>query len=386
MNKIRVALIHNIIAPYRHKIFEALSQEKSLDLHVYFCSETHGNRKWPVRKSKNYKNEVLNGITIQFGSEMYYHINLTILSILIREKFDLVIIGGSTDFTNQIAFLLSKIQKTPILLWTEGIENAESTLGKVIRPMKKYVIKNSDALIVPSTKSRDYHVKMGANPKKIFISPNIVDNEYFIQKRKIYHQNKELYKKNISLCDKKIILFVGSLIERKGLEFLLKAYKILKNKMDFISLVIVGEGVLKNELQNLCTKEKIKDVHFTGWLDEDKIMYYGISDVFVIPSLEDLCPLVINEAMCCELPVISTIKVGCALDMIKEGKNGFVVEDKNVNQLYESLEKVLNNDPAFMGKCSLEIIKTNYTTKNVIEGFLSAIEYSLKTNENYKSL
>ncbi|HII84309.1 MAG TPA: glycosyltransferase family 4 protein [Methanobacterium subterraneum] len=378
MKKVKVALIHNIISPYRHPIFEALSQEQSLDLHVYFCSETHGNRKWPVQRSEKYKNEILKGITIPVSKVMYYHINPIIISVLKKEKFDIVIIGGSTDFTNQLSFMISKILKTPIILWTEGIANTESTLGKIISPIKKYIIRNTNAIIVPGTKSRDFHISLGADPKKIFISPNVVNNEYFIEQSKFYRQNKEFHKAKIGLSNKQIILFVGRLISIKGLEYLLNAFKILKCDKNSVALVIIGDGVLENKLKSICIEENIEDVYFTGWLDDDKIMYYGISDVFVLPSLKDLCPLVINEAMCSGLPVISTKNIGCAVDMISNGKNGFLVDKQDVQQLYESLIEILNNDPDMMGGYSLKIIKKYYSINNVVEGFMSAIEFSLE--------
>ncbi len=377
MEKKKIALIHNIISPYRQPLFESLSNENSVDLYVYYCAKSHKNRKWNSSINNNYKNEVLGGITLPFSNELYYHINPSIIYKLLKEKFDIIIIGGSTDFTMQVAFLISKLTKTPIILWSEGFEGTKSFLGKFISPITNFLIKRADAVIVPGTKAFDYHIKLGAHPNKIFIAPNTVDNKFFIKNYKLCKKKKEILKKEMGLEGKKIILFVGQLVERKGVKYLLKAYKILKDNFNDLSLIIVGSGPIRNNLTEICKNEDIEDVEFTGWLSEDKLLYFSIADVFVLPSLQDLCPLVLNEAMCCELPIVTTNMVGCAIDMVIPGENGFIVKIKDPNQLYISIKKILTNDHTNMGKMSLNIIKNNFLIEHSVEGFMKAIMYSI---------
>ena len=377
MKKYKVTLIHNIISPYRVPLFEGLSEHPSIDLFVYFCAKTHKERKWDILESDRYKYEILSGITLEiFGIK--YHINPSIISKLIKGKYDVVIIGGNTDFTTQAAFIISKLLKTPTILWSEGIESAQSLLGKVISPLTKYIVRNVDAVVVAGTMSRDFNIKNGARQEKIFIAPNIVDNEMFIKQSLKSKKEKERFKQELNIQNKKIILFVGQLIKRKGVEYLLKAYKKIKNDYDDVCLVVIGDGVLKNELEDICIKEHIKDVRFTGWVSEEqKIIYYSIADLFVLPTLEDVWGLVINEAMCCGLPVISTKAAGCAQDMIIPGENGFIVDAANIDQLYSSMKKIILDDEVAkkMGEKSLEIIENRFSLSKMVNGFVSAIEY-----------
>lgn len=380
MKKIRVALIHNIIAPYRQPLFQHLSDHELIDLTVYFCSKSHKNRKWDVKISDSYKNEIMNGFTISFNdNEFTYHLNPSIVHILTREKYDVVIIGGATDFTTELAFFTSKILKIPVILWSEGFEGTQSILGKIISPISNYIIKKADAIIVPGIMARDYHIKIGASQNKVFLAPNIVDNHYFIENSELYRKKKNEIKKDLQMDNKKIILFVGQLIERKGVEYLIDAFQMLKKDMNDILLVIVGDGPLNNKLKEICFEKNIdNDVIFTGWLSDKKIVYYSIADVFVLPSLEDLCPLVINEAMSCALPVITTKMVGCSFDMIKNGENGFIINIKDSYSLYESLNRILRNDFSAMGEYSMNIIKNNFMIENSVEGFVDAINYVIR--------
>ena len=384
MKRYKVALIHNIISPYRVPLFEGLANHPSIVLAVYFCAKTHKERKWDILESDRYNYEILSGVTLEFFG-IIYHINPSVISKLIREKYDVVIMGGGTDFTTQAAFIISKLLKTPVMLWSEGIEGAQSLLGKVISPFTKYIVRKVDAVIVPGTRSRDFHIKMGAVQEKIFIAPNIVDNEMFIKESLRFKKEKEGFKQGLNIQNEKIVLFVGQLIKRKGVVYLIKAYDKLKSEYDDVCLVIMGEGDLKNELEEICIKEDIKDVHFTGWVSEEqKIIYYSIANLFVLPTLKDLCPLVINEAMACGLPVISTKTAGCAVDMIIPSENGFIVDAANVEQLYLGMKEIILDEERArkMGEKSLDIIESRFSHDKMINGFVSAIE--CVCNENQK--
>jgi len=379
MEKYKVAFIHNIIAPYRVPLFEHLSRHPSIELFVYFCANTHKNRRWGVLESNKYDYKVLQGVTlILFGYN--YHVNPSIVSKLIKGKYDVVILSGNPDFTTHIAFLTCKLLKIPVIWWSEGIENSQSMAGKLINPITKYIVKNVNSIIVPGNLSLNFHVKMGAEFDKIFLAPNTIDNDLFIKNSSQIKKDKSEFKRSLNFDNKEVILYLGQLIEVKGVEYLIKAYNMLKQEHDEICLNIIREGVLKDKLEKMCIENNIKDVYFKGWVSEEmKYIYYSTSDLFVLPTLDDVWGLVINEAMCCGLPVISTKAAGASWDMIIPEENGYVVEPSNLDQLYLAMKNIMEDKflRDKMGKKSLEIVKTKFNIANMINGFVSAIEYSL---------
>lgn len=382
MKKYKVAFIHNIISPYRIPLFEELSAHPLIDLYVYFCAETHKNRKWDVPKCGNFNYSVLSGFTLEF-SEVKYSVNPSIVLNLIKGKYDVIIISGNSDFTTHVTYFTSKLLRIPTIWWSEGIESTQSKLGKLISPLTKHIVKNVDAVIVPGSLSKKFHIKLGANPETVFLAPNIVNNKEFFESHSKFKPYVEQFKQKFNFPNKKIILYVGQLIQRKGVEYLIDAYALLKNEYNNVCLVIVGDGVLKRELEKKCHDLHIQDIVFTGWVSEDqKIMYYSISDLFVLPTLEDVWGLVINEAMCCGLPVISTTKAGCSTDMITPSKNGYIVESSKTDQLYSAMKKIVESEDLRikMSEKSLEIIKTNFSMDNMIFGFVSAIEHCCFSN------
>lgn len=378
--KHKVALIHNIVAPYRIPLFQGLAKHPALDVCVYFCAKTHEERKWNILESDQYDHTILQGVTFELPG-IIYHINPSIVLRLLKGKYDAVILGGISDFTTQVAFFITKIINVPVILWSEETGIKQSLLRRIANTFKKHIVRNVDTIIVPGTMSRNFHTEMTSAPERVFVAPNIVENELFIKKSSELRKEKEKLKQELGIGNQKMILFVGQLIERKGVEYLIRAYRRLKREHSDICLVILGDGALKSDLENVCANNGIKDVRFTGWVSEEaKIVYYSVADIFVLPTLEDVWGMVVNEAMACGLPLVSTKSSGSAVDMIMPGENGLIVDAEDVEQLYSAMKTIISNEELAkkMGSKSLEVARNRYNLGNMVEGFVSAIEHAIK--------
>lgn len=169
-----------------------------------------------------------------------------------------------------------------------------------------------------------------------------------------------------------MVLSVGQFIYRKGFDVLIKAAgKIEKN----VGIYIVG-GEATEEYTMLKEELGLENVHFVGFKRKEELAdYYKAADLFVLPTREDIWGLVINEAMAYGLPVISTDRCVAALELIKDGGNGFVVEAGSVERLAERMNEVLKNDDACrkMGVRSSEQIKS-YTIEKMVDKHLKILE------------
>ena len=379
MKKYKVALITNIPSPYRIPLFEKIAEHPSVDLCVYFTAVSEKNREWSVELSDKFNYKVLPGFTLKYrGKDLFsYHINLSIIQELIRNDYDVVIAGGYSSFATQISFFLCKVRNIPFILWSGSTVNEPSPLRKLSAPLVKLVVRHCDAFVAYGTRAKEYLVSLGASPEKVFIAYNTVDTD-FLKWQRLKHKNKkEELKDKLEIKNKMIVLYVGQLIERKNVKTLIMAYSKLKNELD-VALLIVGDGTQKNELKNSCIKNKISDVFFVRFKQKEELpQYYAIADLFVLPSTQEVWGLVINEAMCCGLPVISTKAAGCTEDMIMPGENGFIIDAIDVEQLYSAMKEILLDDELArrMGERSLEIIESGFRLDKMINGFVSAIEY-----------
>ena len=173
----------------------------------------------------------------------------------------------------------------------------------------------------------------GVNPKRIQLVHNGVDLE-FIDSLKV----DEKYENSI--------IYVGRLAPHKHVDDLIYALKILKNEISNIKLRIVGNGIEKDNLTKLVTKLGLeKNVEFLGELDyKNVIMEIKKSNVLVLPSTREGFGMVLAEAGACNVPVIA-YRTGGVVEVVEDGKNGFLVESHNIDVLTEKIQFFLfNND------------------------------------------
>ena len=145
------------------------------------------------------------------------------------------------------------------------------------------------------------------------------------------------------LMKKYDVLFVGRLVQQKGIIFLLEAVSILQKKYKkIIRVAVVGDGPLKKELIKVCEELKIKDsVEFLGFQrDVDQIM--RSSRILVLPSRWEGFGLVLLEAMKNKLPIIAT-NVGGIPEIITDGHEGILVPKENPKILANSINRLLEN-------------------------------------------
>jgi glycosyltransferase involved in cell wall biosynthesis len=275
-----------------------------------------------------------------------------------------------------MATLLMRIKRKKwILLSDGGWIQPESFVKKAI---KKFFIRKAAAYLVSGTAAKEHLEHYGARTKRIFNAYFTCDVEHFQSASSL--GEKECQQVCDSLELKKVVfLYVGQFIKRKGLINLLQAYRKLEREGLETSLLLVGSGPLRSELERQVLQQELGSVRFAGFVRaEDLPKYYGLADIFVFPSLNDIWGLVVNEAMASGLPVIATDKVGAAKDLVEEGVNGFIVRAGDTEALYKRM-RVLGTSPrlrGFFGEKSREII-SRWTNKEAVDGFLQAIEYAV---------
>lgn len=142
---------------------------------------------------------------------------------------------------------------------------------------------------------------------------------------------------------KKVVLFVGRLAEKKGVTYLIEAMR----QVDAM-LVIVGTGPLEEELQREAADMKEKILFLGAKNHRELQIVYGSADVFVAPSVtasdgdQEGVPTVIMEAMASQLPVVASRSGGIEY-LIQDGVTGLLCEEKNVQQLADCINSLLND-------------------------------------------
>jgi glycosyltransferase involved in cell wall biosynthesis len=222
-------------------------------------------------------------------------------------------------------------------------EKAMLRFNFVLRSYEKKLMKRSDALIAVSKYTVNELTELyGIEKEKIHVIYNGVD----VDKFKPRPNRAELRQEFCLKKDKKIVLFVGRLYHRKGLEILLRSIPPVLKEYDDVNFVISGKGFKQKELslRNLTKELGIEDyVTFLGYVPDEKLPHlYSASDIFVLPAIYENFPFAILEAQSTGLPVIST-KVGGIPEFLVTNENGLVIDPGNESQLTQGILTLLQD-------------------------------------------
>jgi len=172
----------------------------------------------------------------------------------------------------------------------------------------------------------------------------------------------------------KTLLYVGSLIGRKGLDLLLPA---LAETDHEIRLIVVGEGSEEQVLRRQAEECKITDrVIWKGYLEGDALRQcYQESDAFILPTREDCYGLVILEAMCASLPVIASQYADGAFDLMEDGVQGRIVDPYNTAELAQAVNEIFADPKKLCQMQEASYIRAQqFAIPVVAEGFYEALD------------
>ena len=247
--------------------------------------------------------------------------------------------------------IVQSIFKKPYIVTGHGGDVTSLNKG-IFRKLKIRCLKKANRVTVVSA-----HLKSKVQQLVPEINPDVISMGVDISKF-----GKQYYVPNyFGRGDKKVVLFVGRLAEKKGVTYLIEAMK----SIDAL-LVIVGDGPLRGDLEKQALSIRNKVIFLGAKTHEDLKAIYASADVFVIPSVttkdgdQEGFGLVMLEAMASGLPVIASNSGGITQLIINE-VNGLLCEEKCVKELVNGIKRILEDDELYC-----EIINN---TGNMIEKY-----------------
>lgn len=351
----KLIILTEIIAPYRIPIFNALAAREELDLHAVFLSETDFSlRQWRVyREEIKFSYQVLKSFRRRVAG---FNVLLTlgVRDALDRYNPNVILAGGYNYLAMWQAQQWARDHRTPLLLWSESNSRDFRNSFWPVEFAKRKFIERCHGYVVPGTSAAAYLASFGVAKEKICVAPNAVDVERFAtgaeQARLDPGQRERLG------LPAQYFLYVGRFVRSKGIYDLLAAYAKLPAEICRVTgLVFVGDGEERGELSRRSRKVQTGCVIFPGFVQRDELAaYYANANALVFPTHSDPWGLVVNEAMACGLPVITTDAPGCTADLVCDGMNGCVVPVGDPDRLSQAMLTLANDPPLRrrMGKAS----------------------------------
>lgn len=313
------------------------------------------------------KSDFANGwITIPFPKGLYKMIR--------KVKPDLLIAEGFFQFTPW-AVVYAFLHRKPLLIAYERTAHTERNCPLWRRLYRRFIGLFVSGYVVNGQLTKAYLMTQGVKEKNIFAGAMCADSAELAAKTTAL-QPEEIDKTMSSIFGAKpsgiTFLFVGRMISLKGIDYLIKDWSkhIATHSED--RLLLVGGGP---ELDNNKQLAKgIPSVIFAGEVDYSEIYkYYAVSDVFIIPTLEDNWSLVVPEAMACGLPISCSIYNGCHPELVHRDVNGTTFDPLIESSVIEALDYFHHINLKAFGKASREI-ERDYNPEKTAKNIMKAVK------------
>lgn len=296
---------------------------------------------------KGKKYEVIDGIKVyrfdMLSKPLGNPIIPGMLSSLIKKcgEFDVIHVHNEHSFASNICASVKTYFKMPLIVSCHGQLKFDSSFKDLIeriysKTLGAQVFKKADRIIALSNLDKEYISSLGIQPDKISVIPNAVDLSR-------YHNPMPLKLRDFDFEGKRVVLFVGPIIRRKGPHILIQAIpKIVKDFPDVVFL-FVGEGNFKEEAEKLASILRVeKWTHFTGRISDLKLAQaYRRSDIFVLPSFSEGVPYSILDAYVFSKPVVSTLTPCIAEYLVN---NALLIPTGDVDALASAIRLLLTDE------------------------------------------
>jgi len=263
------------------------------------------------------------------------------------------IIHCNWSLSGLAAYLSKFVHKTPYIITVQGSDVFKTINIPVVRNVIGLALRKASHIIALSNELKNATIRFGVPAERITVIPNGVNISQFPVGPKDGRKNQ--------------LLFVGSLIERKGVSYLIEAMSVLKASYPDLQLIIVGEGKDRNVLEAL-TKQLDLDgnITFIGTQSQEHVSeLMRESRLFILPSIEEGQGVVLVEALASGTPCIGS-RVGGIPDVIMP-EVGKVVDARDVQGLSEAIESFLFDDDLWKATSKNARIRaeTNYDWNSI---------------------
>ncbi len=381
MNQKKHRLLYIVSHPiqYQAPLLRLISQTSDMEITTVF----YWDKKAEARFDEGFNRTVEWDVPLLSGYQ-YFYLNacaksekkiqklLALWKMIDSKKYDIVWTHGYADFYTIAAIFFAKLKGLKVFVRGESMLFDKTHIAFKKKLLFKILNKFVDRYLSIGTHNRNFYFKNGICEKKVFLCHYAVNNDYFRGK---YLQTKDkigTLKLGLKLdTDRPIILYASKFITRKHPIDLLNAYFLLSTDGSEPKpyLLLIGTGETYGSVLAKAAEKKWDSIRFLGFKNQSELPdYYALADILVLPSERENWGLVVNEAMNADCAIIVSDQVGCAVDLVQEGANGYIYPARDVTILSHYLSQLTSNPERCekMKIKSSEIISTWGLTESVM--------------------
>ncbi|TWU27163.1 GDP-mannose-dependent alpha-(1-6)-phosphatidylinositol dimannoside mannosyltransferase [Novipirellula galeiformis] len=349
-SKPSVAFVTSHPIQYQVPVFRHLAQRDDMEFQVLFAmlpdAAAQGagfsvDFQWDVPLLEGYQYSVLKNVSADPGVTHYRGCDTPgIAAELKQRKTDVVIVNGWVVKTCLQTLWACKRLQIPCIV--RGEANLLRPRAWWKKTVQKRLVRQFDAFLPIGTANREFYRNYGVLDSRMFDAPYCVENDRFTLAATAAAPQRDTLRLAWGIpTDSLCLLFCGKFETKKHPLELLHAFEKAYHSSSNLHLLMVGDGELRRECQRFAEAKSLP-VTFAGFLNQSEIVdAYVAADTLVLPSDHgETWGLVVNEAMACGLPAIVSDQIGCAFDLIVNGKTGWVFPFGQWDQLAELMVQV----------------------------------------------
>ena len=364
-----MAIITTHPIQYYAPVFKLLHQQKDMEVKVFYTLGEIGMNqhdpgfgkkvKWGLPLLQNYPYQFQKNTSKKPGSHSFWGIkNPDLISEIKAWKADAILVYGWAYQSHLQALRYFK-NKIPVFFRGDSnlLNQKKGAKNSIRNIFLRWVYSNVDHAFFVGTNNKAYFKKFGFKEHQLTFAPHAIDNDRFSQD---FLAEAAAIRAKLGIGKNEIlILFAGKMEPVKNANSLLEAFENLNQPN--AHLLLVGNGPLENELKAkkgvLKTASRIHFLDFQNQLSMPFI--YQSCNLLCLPSNSETWGLAVNEAMACGKAILVSDKVGCAVDLVFEEKNGSIFQAGNVLDLTKKLRQLCENKALLeeYGKASAQIIQ-----------------------------
>jgi len=264
-----------------------------------------------------------------------------------KEGFDALECGQALPFAI-IALLFKRVRGIPYLIWTHGNDILRPQRYRLATGLLRLGLENADLVAANSQETKGEVLRVAPGLKRVIIFTPGVDTQTFNP-----HLDGSSIRQRYLLEGKRVLLTVARLIERKGVDRVIKCLPRLCDTIPELIYVVVGNGPERGRLERLAQELGVSErVVFAGRVRGEELpLFYAACDIFIMPSRSarerwdmEGYGLVFLEAGACGKPVIGGQGSGTE-DAIEDGVTGLLIDPQDEDQIIEAILRILNDPP-----------------------------------------